>query len=187
MALRFPIYYIMERCSEWFLFSFSSSSCNNFSCYLSIRPHVLSDLILYSKIISLPLYPVAGLSSCILHPLGGIFFRYFGIYCFVCLYCLTLCRYFLSLPFVATIFWLISSNCIVSLIWCFVLVFSSQQITSCFFFVRYFIYCPSSLISHLGFEFLFDFIADLFRCSIIQRCNSLGYLEVISLEFWFLH
>ena len=80
-----------------------SSPCNFFSmlfihsafllCFL--RSHILLKIFLF------PCHPVAGMSSCILPLLTGrIFFRYFGMSCFVCivLSCLDIFLVFLLSP-----------------------------------------------------------------------------------------
>ena len=75
------------------------------------------------------------------------------------LYCLTLSRYLLSLPSFVNIFWFISSGCITWLICRLILMFSFQYTLACFPFPRChsFFTCPSSLISHPGFVFVFGF------------------------------
>ena len=110
----------------------------------------------------LPLRPFVAMSSCILILLVRIFFRFFGMWCFVCItrFRLRIFHVFLSSP----ISFDFSSHCIVRLVCNFILVFSSQHINGHFSFLRTFARCrnfhiyPSSLISHPGFVFLFGFL-----------------------------
>ena len=80
------------------------------------------------------------------------------------LYCLTLSRYLFSLHSFVNIFWFISSSCIIRLVCCFVLVFSSEHILACYSFLNIFACCRKlftchfSQISHPGFVFLFEFL-----------------------------
>ena len=90
-------------------------------------------------------------------PVDRIFFRCFGMSCFV--YCFTLCRYLFNLPSFARTFWFISSSCTVIFL---VLSFAFcshifQDISVLPFwpvFVNFFIYV-SSWISHPGFDCFF--------------------------------
>ena len=92
MGWRFPIYYFFKCCSEWieiyFRVSPFSSPSNSFSMLFihsaflicSLRSYIL----LRNSFASLSL--VVGISSCILPLLAGrIFFRCFGLSCFVCI------------------------------------------------------------------------------------------------------
>ena len=92
MAWCFPIRYflcvVLSDLQVYFYSGPSSSPCNFFRFNVSIRNfyYVISVPIFYSKIVLLPLHPVVGMSSCILLLLfGGIFFRCFGKFCFVCI------------------------------------------------------------------------------------------------------
>ena len=103
-----------------------------------------------------------------------------------CLHCLTLSEYLLTLSYFANIFWFISSCWIVRLVFCFVLVFSSQHIFAWFFFCSPFAYCHSffsylsSLISH-PIVFLFGSPEDRF-------CHWLVLLlyKLVRLVKWYL-
>ena len=82
----------------------------------------------------------------------------------ICFFCSALTRYLLFLPSFAKIFWFLKSSRIVRLL--VTLFFSSQPIFLCvcvFFFFSFacrhnFLTCPSLLISHTGFVFLFRFL-----------------------------
>ena len=108
----------------------SSSSCNSFSMLFiqSAFRYVLSIPIFYSKVFLLPSHPVVGLYSSVLHLLvwGNFLWLFWNV--LFCEYFLTLYRYFLSLLSFAIIFLFNSSCCIVTLVCCFVLVFSYQHI-----------------------------------------------------------
>ena len=129
--------------------------CNSFSIFLSIRPlcYVLSVSIFYSKIILLPLHPLVGLSSCILHLLVGIiFFRNFGISCFICIVwrCISIFwAFFLSPIYFDLFFLIVLSNLSAVLFWSF-----HPNMSRCIFpslgifaYCRSFLTCPFSLIS----------------------------------------
>ena len=79
------------------------------------------------------------------------------------LYCLTLFRYFWSLPSFINIFCFISLCWFLRLVWYVILIISFHHILKCFSFFSIFSCCrnlfayPSSLISHPGFAFLFRF------------------------------
>ena len=111
-----------------------------FSYHLSIQPfcYVLSVSIFYSKIVLLPLHPVVGFYSCILHLLVGIvFYCYFGMSCFVCIIWSYLGIFWVSL--LSSIpFDLFLPVVFVSVVYCFVLLFSFQHITMCFSFLSIF-------------------------------------------------
>ena len=182
----------------------STSLCNSFSM-LHIHSVFMIDSLcshIWHQIVLLPLHLVTTLSSCILHRLVSIFFflLFWNVQCYF--FCLVLSRYLLSVSFFANIFGFISSSHIVNLLIYFVLVLSYQHIPLCFLFLgtfaccRTFFTCPSSLISHPGFAFLFGFLWGTLILSQISFARKLsrlvqlrcpwGYVVIICLPFRFL-
>ena len=136
----------------------SSSPCNLFPILFIhlVLCNVLCVPKFCSKIVLLPLYPVAGMSSCILPLLlGGIFFRCFVVSCLVCIVWSYLENILVLLLLPVT-----SSSCIVNFNCCLVFLFSPKHILVFFLCLgifacnRRFFKSFSSLISHPGFDFL---------------------------------
>ena len=103
-------------------------------------------------------------------------FSFVILECPVCLYCLTLSRYTLSILSFANIFWFISSCYVVRLTYCFVLDFSSQHIL---------VFFPP-LVFSLVVTVLLAVLLALFPMKVLYFCSgSLGehrfYHRLISL------
>ena len=164
------------------------SACNFF--------HVIYTICLsmfYTKIVLLPLFLVVVFSSYVVHQL---FDCHFEKSCFVCIawHCFGI---FFGSPFFRQY---ILICCIVPLVCCFVLVFSSQHIFgylsffSAFTCCRNFFTCSFGLISHSGFAFLFGEHRFYHRLvsyqhklvHLLQWCCQLGYLFIIYFTFRFL-
>ena len=112
---------------------------------------------------------------------GWIFFRYFGITCFVCTAWPGPDIVWVSL-LPLNIFWTLGLS------YCFVLVFSFQHFFTYLLLLRTlacccsFFTCPFSLRSHTGFVFYL-----LHKLARLDRwCCPLGYLLISYLAFWFL-
>ena len=110
-----------------------------------------------------------------------------------CLYCFTLCRYLFNLSSFASIFWFISSSCII-IFSCVVFFFLFQHVSAFFLFVcfRILFICVSNRISHSGFDFLFVlfrgtpiFSQTDFAPHLIQSCFLLVYILILDLFFLF--
>ena len=174
------------------------SPFNSFSCYLFSRPfgYVLSIRVLFSKIVLPSLHLFASLCSCNFYLLfGRLFFRYFGISCSIV--SLDPVSVSFKLPFFCQYLLINLLYCQICLLFWFSLFLSS--IFSCFSFFSTFASCcsSSSLISHLGFVFLFGFLMRywfyhwlfllLYKfAGLVQWCFPLGHLVIICLPFWFL-
>ena len=93
----------------------------------------------------------------------------------LCLYCMTLSQYLLSLLSFANIFWFISSNCVIRLVcYCLFGIFSFYWVPVRFTFLssfdccRSFFICPCILLSHPDFVFLFRFLWEILIVSLIN-------------------
>ena len=125
---------------------------------------ILSFLIVYSKIVLFLLPLVADLFLYTLHlPLGRILFWYFRMSCFVCTVwpCPATFKIFLLLPIFLDLFPLVelSDLTIIEFLGTFISIgfLYVSLFLSGFSCCRRFFICPSSLISHPGFVFLFGF------------------------------
>ena len=148
--------FLGECCSEWievfFAFEPSSSPYNSFSMFtrLDFLLWSLYVPIFCSKTVLLSSHSVVGMSSHLVSLLaGGIFFRCFGMSCFVCIvwsFWSSFFRQYLLIHLFDV--YLLFSLC------CFCL-----PILAFFFFclLSNFLICVSSPISYPGFEFLFVF------------------------------
>ena len=117
-----------------------------------------------SEIVLFPCHPVVGMSSCILLLLAGrIFFRCFGMSCFVCivLSCLDIFLVFFLSPEPSDLFpWVVLFVFLVMLLFSFRPDIFQRFLWVLWFLLviyRRFLICVSRLISHPGFEFLFVF------------------------------
>ena len=163
MAWRFPVWY-----------SFSVDLCK-FMCFSAFRPSsspsnslvVSSRLFCYvfwltyffSKIVRFPLNPVVGSFSRHLLPVvGRIFFRCFGMSCFVCIVLpfVDIFLIFLLSPVISGLFPQVVQLFFLMLLFLFVPTYSDVFLLfhhlACF---RRFFYLLSSRIFHPGFDFFF--------------------------------
>ena len=156
MALRFPIWYFFECCSEWIFKSlqlFFHIYQFSFSVIFSLFPYFVPKLFCFLFIWLL--LCLCAFSYYLLVEFHSSFWNVlFYLYFFI------LSQYLFRLPPLTSYFWFISSSWIVCFNHCIDFLFLSQNIPAFFLHLRIFVCCHrfliivSSLISHPYSKFL---------------------------------
>ena len=152
-VFKFGIFLSFAQSESWCMFVLRLSSC-----YLSSQHfhYVLSFSIFYSKIILFLFLPVVNLPLYTLHQsVSWIIFHYIGISCFVGIVWTCSTSFWVFLLSSIFIFAVLLSDLFV-VIWSGGLFF--RWVPVCFTFLNSFYICPSRLISHSEFVFLFGFL-----------------------------